>query len=38
MNDDQIDVLWAVFGYIGQNWGSSADCAMPQTQFQQVPQ
>lgn len=38
MNDDQIDVLWAVFGYIGQNWGTSADCAMPQTQFQQVLQ
>ncbi|KWC36269.1 hypothetical protein WL51_19330 [Burkholderia ubonensis] len=38
MNDDQINVLWAVFGYIGENWGTASTCTMPQAQFQQVLQ
>ena len=38
MNVDQFATLWAIFGYIGQKWGTTTTCTMPQTQFQQVLQ
>ncbi|WP_411380050.1 hypothetical protein [Pseudomonas sp. MPB26] len=38
MDQDQINVLWSLFGFIGQRWGTAADCQMPQQQFQQALQ
>lgn len=38
MEQDQINVLWSLFGFIGQKWGTAADCQMPQQQFQQALQ
>ena len=30
--------LWTIFGFIGQNWGTTQTCEMPQWQFNQVIQ
>ncbi|WEL89767.1 hypothetical protein P0D90_07960 [Pseudomonas sp. CBSPCBW29] len=38
MNEDQINVLWSLFGFIGLKWGTAADCGMSQQQFQQALQ
>lgn len=36
MNEDDINILWLSFLYIGTNWGTASFCTMPQSQFQQV--
>ena len=33
MSDIDTDSLWQIFQFIGVNWGISANCDMPQTQF-----
>lgn len=38
LNDTQTDVLWSIFVYIGENWGTAANCSMPQAQFHQALQ